>query len=405
MAFLFSTQRATIITWLIVALCVFFGIYVANRLFFKKELKKPFKTEKPQRRNVQQIINASGVLEIKGNLRIGSIVTGTVQEILVEENDKVKKGQILAIIDNGKADTDVKQAAALLENYKAELTYQKNFYDRQKKLHQTQQISDDQFEQYTRDYLQAEANVKQAQASLEKNEIQYGNTRIKAPDDGIIINVGITIGELLSIGIEATELFEIGKDITQMEAKLEIDESDVGHVKKGQSVKFTVDTHPDRIFKGTIREIGFSLTKKRDLRYYKSVIEVDNSELLLRPGMTVNAKIKVAKAKNVLTVTHQMLQIDSELLKDIAKKINYQFIPIIEAKKKLIKKESGQHQIKYVWVVKDKSFIEKAIKIDVTDDVYFEVKSGLEEHDEVIVDLEEPDEMQKIYKKWFSGAF
>jgi len=238
-------------------------------------------------------------------------------------------------------------------------------------------------------------------ASLRKQEIEYGNTRVTSPTDGIIISVGVSHGEAVTINTEeATVFFVIGEDITKMEGSLEVDEGNIGQIEIGQLANFCVDTYPGRHFAGKLTRVNFASTTKNGTKFYNAKLDVDNSRCLLRPGMTINAEIKVAEAKDSLAVTGQVFQIDGELLKEIAELLGYEFHPILDEQKKRLKNELGQLQTKYLWVLKNKSFIEKAVKIDVTDEIYFEIKSGLSGDDNIVTDIDEPDKMRaSVYQQ------
>lgn len=265
------------------------------------------------------------------------------------------------------------------------------------------QLSDDTFALVTRDLERARGFTEQELGFLESKELEYANTRVRAPTDGIVGMVHVSLGERVTVELESV-LFELGKDLSEMEARLEIDESDVGQILVGQQVNFGVDTYMDRHFHGTITQVALAPTLKSGNKFYKANVCVSNKNKMLRPGMSINAKIKVADAQKALALTHQAFNIDEEILKFIAEKSNYDYRPVLPEKKARDKISASQYQTKYVWVVKERTFIETPIVIDVTDEIFFEVKSGLEPNDNVITDIEESDEMEKLYKKWFSGA-
>ncbi len=383
-------------------LLVSFFIY---KNFFSQIPAPPYKTMLLERKNIYQTINATGTLEIKDTLKIGSLIAGTVKKIIVKENDLVKKGQILAIIDNGKDDTDVQSSLGQVKNLKAKLTYQKKHLVRQKELFKANQISQDFFEQVVKDLEEIEANLITAKARLRKYEIEYNNTKIIAPDDGIVIAIGVTEGEAVTVDLNATVLFKIAKDLTKMEAQLNIDESDIGQIKKNLKVKFSVSAYPDKEFKGLITDVSFAPKKSNGILSYKSSLCVENKNMLLRPGMTINAEIKVAKSKNCLTVSTQAFQISNKLIETIAKKLNFK---IKKANKNLIKTMQAQCEkedtVKTIWITKNNSFVEIPIIIGITDDSYYEVKTNLAENTQVIVDIEETDELKKIYSKIYDSA-
>lgn len=380
-----------------------FNILYKN--FTSQTKKEFFRVETPKKRDLYKTIYANGSLEIKDIIKIGSLVAGTIKKIYVQENIKVKKGQLLAIIDNGKEDTSVRIAQSDLNKAKLDVEYLEKNFTRQRKLFKQNQISKDFFEQIYRDYEKAKEEIKSKQAALEKEQIEFNNTKVYAPQDGVIVEVGITEGMKITTDLDATVLFQIATDITKMEATLEIDESDIGHIKIGQKTLFTVGTYIDKIFKGIVTDVGYSAKTKNGILSYQATVEVDNTNQILRPGMTVNAKIKVAKAKNCLSISSQAFQINSKILKKISKQINFKMIPIDKEKKKTFEKNHiGQNSIKYVWVVQDQTFEEREIQTNITDDNHFELKSGLSDSDQVLIDLKEDDEMTSLYEKMFKGV-
>lgn len=392
-----------LLLWLVVILATS-GITL---VIYKKIVGKPnqqlFKTVHPSKRTIAKTIDTSGKLNVAERIKIGSLVTGTLKKLYAEENEYVEKGKLLAEIDTGKSDTEVREAKGLLERASAALTYEKERFKRQKALYKSKQLSTEEFEKSTKDIKTVEANLHIAKAAYDKKKQEYDNTKIYAPDSGIIINVGVSEGERVTTDLNATVLFQIAKDITKMEAGLEIDEVDVGYVKKGQKVKFTIDTFPNKQYKTIIHSIGYSPKTKSGTQYYKATIFVDNSEKLLRPGLSINAKIAVAKQKNALTLPSQVFMINSKVLKEIAKVLKYSFKPCDRPLIKMEKKKSDKLQV--VWVKQGNSFIEKPIKTNITDDIFYQIVDGISEKDEVVVDIEETNQMEEIMKKAFGAKF
>jgi HlyD family secretion protein len=382
----------------------YLGYKIYNK-FFKPKDKILYKTEQPQKRSIYQIIHATGILELKDNIKIGSLVSGTIEDIFVEENDFVKKEQILAEIKTGYADTDIKMAKGEFEKAKAEFVYQQEYYNRQKALFDSEQLSKNSFEEITKIYKKSKSDLKIKEANFIRKKMDFENTKITAPQDGIVVSIPTSKGARVTTSLETT-LFEIAKDVTKMEAKLDIDESDIGQIKKEQKVSFSVSTYANKQFEEKIRGVSYSTQAKNGIQSYKAYVDVDNSKNLLRPGMTINAKIKVAECIDCLSITSQAFMINPKTLENIAKKLEYTLTPLSEKEKENIATENGEHYtLKYVWILDNKNFIEKAIKAGVTDDSYFEIKEGLNATDNVIIDVEEPDDMEALYKKWFGGSF
>ncbi|MFC1894886.1 efflux RND transporter periplasmic adaptor subunit [Candidatus Dependentiae bacterium] len=388
-----------------VTITIIFLTYIIYKKIFVPPIKKLYLVERPQKRTIHQEIRATGTLEIKDHIKVGSLISGTIKQIYVQENEIVNKGQLLVLIDNGKGDTDVKNAFGEVEYTQANLEYQKKYFNRQKQLFQYGQISKDSFEKITRDYKLQKARLKSKQALLQKAEIDFNNTKILAPVDGIIISIGITKGMRITTDLDATVLFVIAKDVTKMEAILDIDESDIGQIKKGQKVKFTVSAYLDRIFQGKISDVSYSPLFKNNILSYKAKVIVDDPEKLLRPGMTINANIKVSKCKDSYSISALAFQINKSVLEVISKTVNFSFKQIDKKRKKEIElNNQTPYSIKYVWVVDGKNFIEKPIKTHITNEQYFQIKNGISNNDNIIIDVEEPDEMDKLYKNIFKSA-
>ncbi len=197
------------------------------------------------------------MLRAKEQIVIGSLVAGKVVEIFVEDNDFVKKNQLLARLDDGIGDSAVKKLKAALRKARSDLDYYEKFYARQKKLYEVKQISQDLFEQYTRNLEGYRAIVDQTKADLEIRRKEYENTFIRSPEDGVLIAKEISLGQMITSRLDATVLFVIAKNLKKMESHVNVDEADVGMVKEGQEAVFKVDAFPKLEFKSKVRQIRY----------------------------------------------------------------------------------------------------------------------------------------------------
>ncbi|MFC1854799.1 efflux RND transporter periplasmic adaptor subunit [Candidatus Dependentiae bacterium] len=378
---------------LIIALAVASVLSIAlwRWKIYKTPKKELFETKKPQKRTIKRTVDISGTLEITDNMKISSLISGTVKEIMVEENDRVKKGDILAIIDNGKGDSDVKAWQAEVDQAQANFNYAKSHFARIKHLYKGGHISHDEFEQEKASFEVYKGKLSAAEAGLEKYTIEFENTRIKAPSDGIVVSVAVSEGTGVTTALDATVLFEIAKDLCKMTAVLEVDETDIGDVKEEQDIELRFDSYRDKIFKSKISKISFSPRTKASSVSFDAEAEVNNSEQLLRPGMTVDGNVMVSQANDVLSITSQALYISKESLKLVAKKLGYKI-------KKLEKISSTD---KTVWVFKNNTFEQRKIKTGITDDMHYQVISGISANDEVVVDVVEKNRLEELYKKHF----
>ncbi len=374
------------------------GTIVLKQLLFPKKIVKWYALDTAKKRTITQIIRATGTIEAEDTLKIGSIVPGVIEKMLKEENDTIKQGDLIAIIDDGKGDTEVREAEGLLEQAKSDLEYQTAFFYRQKALYEVKQLSQDGFDKVTRDYKNAQALVNARQAALDRAKLIFGNKKIKTPKDGIILKKVSTEGETVTLASPATIIYEVAKDITKMEVKLEIDENSIGSLKVGEKAFLTFDTYPYKRFTGSIQKISNAPIIKKTAVSYEASFLLDNSELLLRPGMTVNARILVGEKEDVLSLPSHVFLINPDLLEKIAKLQGLSYQKIGKKRRRKIQ-EKGNYNT--VWVKENNSFIEKPVEIGINDTAYFEIVSGLNEDDRVVFDIYEPDTMEELYSKLF----
>lgn len=378
-------------------LLVVVGYFVYNYTF-KKEQKQWFVTEKAEKRTIVQVIRATGYLEAEDLLKIGSIVPGIIKELLVEENETVKKGALLAIIDDGKDDTEVRETEGLLKTAQQGLAYATEHYKRQKALFEAGQLAKDQFEKVTRDYQDTQSLVQTRQAQHDKAKLTYKNKRILAPEDGIIIQKVSSKGETVTLASPATIIYTLAKDIHKMKVQLEVDENRIGEIKKGQTAILTFDTYPYKKFFGIINDVSNAPIKKQTAVSYHASFILDNADMLLRPGMTVNARITVGEKEQVLSVPGYVFAMNPLVLQEIARITNHEFSPMSRQEKHEFEMKGAY---KTLWVVKDNEFKEIPVELGVNDNAFFEVISGLTEDDNIISDVQEPDSMQQLYSQIF----
>ncbi len=371
--------------------------------YFKQNNKKEpplFKTQHPIKKTLVQFIEASGTLQAKDQITVGSLVAGKVEKIIADDNDPVKKDDILAILDNGIGDSRLKKIQALLEEAKARLAYQEKFYARQKKLFESKQISQNQFEEIEKNYKVAQAQVKVNEAELEYAQKEYNNLFIKSPDDGIVIARKIDLGEMVTAQFSATVLYIIAKDLHEMEAHVDVDESDIGLVKEGQKAIFTVDAFPKEKFSAKVKQIQYLAKIVDNVVTYATLLDVKNPDLRLRPGMTTNVSIRVAKAKNALAVPHKALRVNPEFIKKIAEKLEYRFNPLPELsiEEKVVKKE--RHS---VWIIEKGEFKEIEVETGIIDSTHTQITKGLDESSNIIVEAREIDKENVLLKGIFGS--
>lgn len=398
-------NRAKLIKLIVLSIALAItAFYIFYKVTAKKEIVL-FKTDKLEKRTINQVINATGTLEAKGSINISSLVNGIVEKLYVEENQQVKKDQLLAKIDDGKGDTNVKQAEGLLLQAKANLEYQEQFYARQKKLFDDGHIAEDEFQLAKQARDTAIGNVKTQDAYHAQAMMEFNNKKITSPIDGVIIKEHVSVREGVANFSPPTILYTIAEDINTMHIELEVDETDIGLLKIGQKANLHFNTYPHKKFYGTIDEISNAPVSNIASVAYKAVIKIENKKRLLKPGMTVHAQIIVARAKNALAVPGYLFALDKKLLKGVAKEKNYAFKKLSDEELESFKNsmQDKEHPVKTLWIFQDNAFIQKAVEIGVTDNAYFEILTGITDTDHVIIDVQEPDAMKKFYKKFFGG--
>jgi len=378
------------------------GAYLYQRMNQKKE-KKLFETKQLERRQIMQVINTTGTLEAKGTLNIGSLVNGIVEKLYFEENQPVKKGDLLAKVDDGRGDTNVKYAEGLLKQAEATLAYQNAFYERQKKMCAANQISQNEFDAAKQGYDSALAQVVAQKAYYEQNLLEFNNKKITSPIDGVIIKKNVSLREAVNNFSPPTILYTIAEDIRKMNIELEVDETDIGLVKIGQEAKLYFDTYPHKSFYGKISEISSAPIDNGVGVSYKVTIKIDNKKLLLKPGMTVRARIVVGHKENTFAIPGYLFSLNKKLLKLVAKQKKLEYKPLQPEKRKAFKKsrKTKDNPIKTIWIFKDNAFEQIPIEIGITDNAFFEIVSGMDGTEQVVIDVEEPDAMTKLYQQLF----
>lgn len=363
------------------------ALYITKQKHAKKTSSQVFFTDKVGTRDIAQFISTSGNLRAKDRFKVGSLVAGKVTQILADDNDIVKKGQILAILDNGIGDSAVKKQRAVVVEAESYFQYQKAFYKRQKALFDAGQLAKNLFEQYTQDLKTSEARFDQARAILDIEIKTYENLFIKSPDDGIVIAKRIDLGQMITSQLDATVLYEIAKDLRHMEAALDVDEADIGNIKSSQDAYFTVDAFPKMKFDGRVKQVEYQAKIVESVVTYLTILDVDNPDLSLRPGMTTNVEIKVADVKGVPCISNKALRVSSLVVEGNAKVLG---IPVHKIP------DGGLQDIKYkklrdfVWVL-DRNNAIKQVRVDlgVSDGKYTQVISGVTLGEDVIVDAED----------------
>ena len=361
-----------------IALLAIFGI--GYKMLNRSAGGTVYKTQKIENGDIMESITASGTINPLSTVSVGSQASGRIAEIYVDYNSVVKKGQLLALIDQENAKATVQQREAALEIAKAQVAveennikYYKKALNRISKLNASKYSTEKDLEAAERDYDNSvaqlaleQAQVKQAQASLNSAQTELSYTEIKAPVDGIVISKSVEVGQTVAASFETPEIFSVAEDLTKMQIEASVVEADIAKVKEGQKVRFTVDSYADDYFYGTVTQVRNEATTTSNVVTYTVVIGIDNSDMKLKPGMTANVEIITAEEKGVMLVPNQALRF---YIDDSDKAKRY--------------KDRG------VWIIKNGKPERVSVKIGVSDDDNTQIlESALKIGDEIIVSKE-----------------
>ncbi len=283
------------------------SIYAYVRIGNNKEVLS-FETAVIEKGDISSIITATGSLEAITTVEVGTQVSGIIQNIFVDFNSEVNSGQTIAILDTTTLYSALKSAKADLEQRKANLDYYKKNYERVKLLYQSKTVAESEYDQAKWNYETAKANYNASLASLEKAQINLNYATIVSPINGVIVSRSVDEGQTVAASFNTPTLFSIAQDLTKMQVVASIDEADIGQVKEGNKVLFTVDAFPDDEFAGEVIQIRLEPTISQNVVTYNVLIDAPNPDLKLMPGMTANLNIMVAKESNVLKIESKALR-------------------------------------------------------------------------------------------------
>jgi HlyD family secretion protein len=267
-----------------------------------------FETAVVKKGTIINTITATGTVEADTTVLIGTQVSGVIKKIYVDFNSHVRKGQLLAELDKTPLQTQVQQAQASLDDAKSEVEFQTATYERYKALLDKKLVAQADYDQVKYSYDKARANLKTAQAGYDKSIVNLDYATIYSPIAGVILNRAVDQGQTVAASFSTPNLFTIGNDLTQMQVQANVDEADIGQIKKEQPVSFTVDAYPSEVFKGSVRQLRLQPVVTSNVVTYTVIVNAPNPDLKLMPGMTANITVLVQKVDSVLTVPGKALR-------------------------------------------------------------------------------------------------
>ncbi len=274
----------------------------------KKEEKVSFETAKVEKKSIHTSITATGTIEPVTSVTVGTQVSGIVAKLYVDYNSIVKKGQVIAELDKTNLISELNTAKANLASSQSTATYQQANYNRYKTLYDKGLVSADEFENAQLSYQKAREDVNAKRESVRKAETNLGYATITSPIDGVVLSKSVEEGQTVAASFNTPELFKIAQDLTDMRVIADIDEADIGGVKEGQRVSFTVDAFPDDHFEGRVTQVRQQATTESNVVTYEVVISAPNEDLKLMPGLTASVTIYTMEKNDVLVVPSKALR-------------------------------------------------------------------------------------------------
>lgn len=378
----------------IIIICVILLIAILIVVGILSKGKKTFyETDELKKCTISQTVEASGTINPVNTVSVGSTVSGLIKEIYVDFNSVVKKGQVLAQIDPAIFEATVKQQHAAIVNAQANLAklqanadYSRKTFNRYQNLYKRNFISKSDLDQAKSTYQADMAQIEAAKAQIVQAQAQYKTaltnldyTKITAPVDGMIISREIDVGQPVAASFQAPELFTIAQDLKKMQIEVNVSEADIGKVEKGQSVIYTLDGYPDSEFYGKVTQVRISPTTVSNVVTYSVIVEVENEDLKLKPGMTANVQIVTKKVENVYCVSNSALKVN------------------INEKNEIMKYENPG-----IWILENKTPKRVEVEIGISDDEKTQIISNkLKQSDKIIIgimDAKSKNEMKQKHK-------
>lgn len=337
----------------------------------KKEEQISFETAAVAPANIMNSITATGTIEPVTSVTVGTQVSGIVSKLYVDYNSVVKKGQVIAELDKTNLMSQLNSAKTQLATAQSQLNYQTTNFNRYKTLYQKGLVAADDFDSAKLSYTQAKEQVAAAKEEVQRAQTNLGYATITSPIDGIVLSKSVEEGQTVAASFSTPELFTIAQDLTNMQVVADVDEADIGDVKEGERVSFTVDAYPDDTFEGTVKQVRQEATTTNNVVTYEVVISAPNADLKLKPGLTANVTIYTAERKGVLSVQSKALR----------------FTPQKETVGKMkILDQTGNAKNK-VWTIEGNSIVAHNVNIGMTDGTNTQILNGISAGVKVVTGL------------------
>ena len=356
--------------WIAVVVIVIVAVAAWAMSGGKKEEDINFKEEKVGLKTLQNSVTATGTIEAVTSVTVGTQVSGIVNKLYVDYNSQVKKGQDIAELDKTNLLSELNTAKANLASAQSSLNYQAANMERYKTLYKKGLVSADEYENALLTYRQAKEQVASSKENVQRAQTNLGYATITSPIDGTVISKSVEEGQTVAASFNTPELFTIAKDLTNMQVVANVDEADIGNVKEGDRVTFTVDAYPDDTFEGTVKQVRLEATTTNNVVTYEVVISAPNADLKLKPGLTANVTIYTQERSGVLAVANKALR----------------FTPTKETVGKDMKIVDCKGKNK-VWTLNGNTLTAHPVTIGQSDGINTEITKGLKQGDKIVTEI------------------
>ena len=336
----------------------------------KDEEQISFKQEKAGLSTLENSVTATGTIEAVTSVTVGTQVSGIVNKLYVDYNSQVKKGQVIAELDKTNLLSELNTAKANMASAESQMSYQSANMSRYKTLYKKGLVSADDYENALLTYRQAKEQVASAREQVQRAQTNLGYATITSPIDGTVISKSVEEGQTVAASFNTPELFTIAKDLTNMQVVADVDEADIGDVKVGDRVTFTVDAYPDDTFEGSVKQVRLQATTTNNVVTYQVVISAPNADLKLKPGLTANVTIYTQERQGVLSVPSKALR----------------FTPTAETVGKKIKIVDCKGKNK-VWTLSNNTLTAHAVNIGQSDGTHTEIIKGIKAGQQVVTEI------------------
>lgn len=337
------------------------------------------KTVVAKKANVTTMVTATGTIEPTNQIDVGTQVSGVVKKIYVDYNSEVKEGQLIAELDKTNLKAEYLQSQAVYDNAVAQRNYTKIIYERQKTLYENQVISKSDFDDAQYNYETAKGTVTQRLSDLQKAKTNLSYANIYAPIDGVVLSRAIDEGQTVAASFSTPTLFTIAQDLKEMQVEAAVDEADIGYVKNGQRVSFTVDAYIGETFEGVVTQVRLDPTVTSNVVTYTVVIKADNPDLKLKPGLTATISIYTLELKDVLTAEAKAINFKPEA----------ETLATYNAQSNLPNTDNLNSNVNTtLWVLGANGAItSKAVTLGASDGVNVQILSGVTEGEKLVYSL------------------